>query len=78
MTLTNDEVLKAEEELQWWTDLGKRLGLGQVMGWTFKQSALFVKDNHSYSVGGMMLEILLELDKKIIALKEGQNSGDKS
>jgi hypothetical protein len=40
--MTNDEISKVKEDSEWWTMVGKILGL-TLLGFTYRSSALFVR-----------------------------------
>jgi hypothetical protein len=63
--MNENEVKQIELDRNWWLDLGKRLKLGNLKGFSYRSSALFIRDNKSLRIDGAILDVLLDLDNRI-------------
>ena len=70
MAKTRAQLKEINDERKFWEGLGKRLGLGTLIGWTFKHSATFNKDGLCLSVEGGVFVVLNELDIRIAELED--------
>ena len=69
MAKTRAQLKEIDDERRFWEGIGKRLGLGTLIGWTFKRSATFSKDGLCLSVEGGVFVVLNELDIRIAELE---------